>query len=360
MQVRQRSDKRVSRLNSGSEEGVAVAAQERVLPGGQAAAAAAAAAAASAPASYSQAYQMNACGNDAMLDMDVTVLAFAQWVSGLKKTHGNAHKSLQIELNTIKNAINGNHSDLSDFKRHGAAIQQQMQAEISEIRESLSSVFMEITAAVRNNAAADQDLKMKIQSLNEQAVRNETAFAQLTDAADQSQTKLRSAVVEMQKKSEAMRDELVLLTQHTDSLQVSVHDRSERLQSDIDLLHKDLRTQIEKRKTNFQKMVYDVVNIGESLQTLNQDFLGLKQGASNNQSKLQSSLYSLDQSSRRDVAAAPSQAMPACQGQPQRVAQYALPGAQPVTSLPGVSVMMPYQGVQHALVPPTVGSVVYR
>lgn len=27
---------------------------------------------------------------------------------------------LQIELNTIKNAINGNHSDLADFKRQGA------------------------------------------------------------------------------------------------------------------------------------------------------------------------------------------------------------------------------------------------
>ena len=29
-------------------------------------------------------------------------------------------RACQIELNTIKNAINGNHSDLADFKRHGA------------------------------------------------------------------------------------------------------------------------------------------------------------------------------------------------------------------------------------------------
>ena len=30
-------------------------------------------------------------------------------------------RKCQIELNTIKNAINGNHSDLADFKRQGAA-----------------------------------------------------------------------------------------------------------------------------------------------------------------------------------------------------------------------------------------------
>merc|ERR1719261_1915463 len=117
-----------------------------------------------------------------------------------------------------------NNMDLTDFKRHSAAIQQQMQAEISEIRESLSNVFMEITAAVRNNAAADQDIKLKIQSLNEQAVRNETAFAQLADAADQSQSKLRNAVQEMQLQSERMRDELVTLNRYTENLEANLNE----------------------------------------------------------------------------------------------------------------------------------------
>merc|ERR1740138_272352 len=127
-------------------------------------------------------------------------------------------------MSIIRNAITSNNGDLSDFKRHSAAIQQQMQAEINEIRESLSSVFMEITAAVRNNASADQDIKLKIQSLNEQAVRNETAFAQLADAADQSQSKLRNAVQEMQLSSERMRDELALLTRYNEGLETNLSD----------------------------------------------------------------------------------------------------------------------------------------
>merc|ERR1719401_3182357 len=134
---------------------------------------------------------------------------------------------MTAEMSMIRNAIASNHTDLSDFKRHGAAIQQQMQSEINEIRESLSSVFMEITNAVRNNAAADQDIKLKIQSLNEQAVRNETQFAQLADAADQSQSKLRSAVKEMQHNSERMRDELVALNRHIENLETTITDRSD-------------------------------------------------------------------------------------------------------------------------------------
>merc|ERR1719384_1079906 len=129
----------------------------------------------------------------------------------------------------IRNAITPNHTDLVDFKRHGETIQQQMQSEINEIRESLSNVFMEITAAVRNNAAADQDIKLKIQSLNEQAVRNETAFAQLADAADQSQSKLRNAVTEMQLSSERMRDELSGLGQFAETIESTTNERAERI-----------------------------------------------------------------------------------------------------------------------------------
>merc|ERR1712187_762988 len=137
-------------------------------------------------------------------------------------------------MSMIRNAIGPNHTELVDFKRHGAAIQQRMQSEINEIRESLSNVFMEITSAVRNNAAADQDIKLKIQSLNEQAVRNETAFAQLADAADQSQSKLRHAVTEMQLNSERMREELATLNRYTENLESVVGDRADRISGDMD------------------------------------------------------------------------------------------------------------------------------
>eukprot|EP00439_Symbiodinium_sp_Y106_P046577 s2124_g5.t4 len=308
MQGRQRSDRRAQPHAARPEVNEAAPLpHERAVPGAQPSPVSAVSAVPqAAPVPTPVPHQQSSIGSENMLDVDVTVLAFAQWVMELKNKSSNSQKSLQIELNTIKNAINGNHSDLADFKRHGAAIQQQMQSEINEIRESLSSVFMEITAAVRNNAAADQDLKMKIQMLNEQAVRNETAFAQLADAADQSQSKLRAAAQEMQQFSERMRDDLASLNQKTDTLQGTVLDRADQLKSETDqlsqdlatgswmMLQLDLRTQLEKRKVQLQKLVQDVVNIGESLQGLVNDFGGVKRESGATQTRLNSSLYSLD------------------------------------------------------------------
>merc|ERR550537_1719799 len=163
----------------------------------------------------------------------------------MKTRQASSHHQMQAEMSIIRNAITSNNTDLGDFQRHSAAIQQQMQSEINDIRESLGTVFMEITSAVRNNASADQETRLKIMSLNEQAVRNETAFAQLADAADQSQSKLRKAVEEMQNPSERMREELVGLTRFNENLETSSNDRYNRVAADIDQVGNDLHSQLE-------------------------------------------------------------------------------------------------------------------
>jgi len=241
-------------------------------------------------------------GSDSQLDLDVTVLAFAQWVSEMKTRQQNSQHQMQAEMSIIRNAISANNTDLADFKRHSAAIQQQMQSEIGEIRESLSSVFMEITAAVRNNAAADQDIKLKIQSLNEQAVRNETAFAQLADAADQSQSKLRNAVQEMQLSSERMHEDLKGLNRFTENLEGSLVERSDRIAMELEQIGQDQHVQLERRKEHLKKMVGDVMLIGESLQNLVADFGEQKKGTAEAQSRLQSSLFVLDQAKEKESA----------------------------------------------------------
>merc|ERR1719336_44839 len=200
----------------------------------------------------------------------------------------------------IRNAITSNHTDLSDFKRHGAAIQQQMQSEINEIREMLSNVFLEITSAVRNNAAADQDVKQKIQDLNEQAIRNETFFAQLADAANQSQLKLRNDVKDMQITSEHMRNDLIDLSRQTESFDSTLGERAERIQTDSDLFSQDVHLHLERRKEHLKKMVNDVVQIGESLQNLVADVTEQRRSTGATQSKLQALLYALEHAVRKD------------------------------------------------------------
>eukprot|EP00928_Gymnodinium_smaydae_P061973 TRINITY_DN45922_c0_g1_i1.p1 TRINITY_DN45922_c0_g1~~TRINITY_DN45922_c0_g1_i1.p1 ORF type:complete len:371 (-),score=99.00 TRINITY_DN45922_c0_g1_i1:103-1215(-) len=247
-------------------------------------------------------------GDHSSLDLDVTVLAFAQWVCEMKSRQNSSSNQMQAEMSIIRNAISSNNTELSDFKRHSAAIQQQMQGEIGEIRESLGTVFMEITNAVRNNAAADQDIKFKIQSLNEQAVRNETAFAQLADAADQSQSKLRSAVQEMQHSSERMRDELGSLSRLTENLETNLTEKCDSLGLDVEQLSVDLKGQMDRRKEQLKKMVNDVCGISASLTNWMSDFSEQKKGTSDAQNKIQSAIYSLEELQRKELAESASAA----------------------------------------------------
>lgn len=226
--------------------------------------------------------------------LDVTVLAFAQWVSELRQRQHNAQHVMHSEMSLIRNAISSNNQDLGDFKRHSAQIQQHMQREISEIRDSLSSVFMEITTAVRNNAAADQDIKMKIQGLNEQVVRNDTAFAQLSDAADQSQTKLRTAVTDMQQTGDRMREELAALNRYSEQMDYSAAEKFEYLMQQIERLHKDQEMHLESRKEHSRAMLVDANTIDSCLQTLVQDFDNMKKTTNESYSKLQSSVSALE------------------------------------------------------------------
>jgi len=226
--------------------------------------------------------------------LDVTVLAFAQWVSELRQRQHNAQHVMHSEMSLIRNAISSNNQDLGDFKRHSAQIQQHMQREISEIRDSLSSVFMEITTAVRNNAAADQDIKMKIQGLNEQVVRNDTAFAQLSDAADQSQTKLRTAVTDMQQTGDRMREELAALNRYSEQMDYSAAEKFEYLMQQIERLHQDQEMHLESRKEHSRAMLVDANTIDGCLQTLVQDFDNLKKTTNESYSKLQSSVSVLE------------------------------------------------------------------
>jgi hypothetical protein len=266
---------------------------------------------------------MTALSVETQLDLDVTVLAFAQWVSEMKTRQASSHHQMQAEMSIIRNAITSNNTEMGDFKRHGAAVQQHMQSEINEIRESLGTVFMEITTAVRNNASADQEIRLKIMSLNELAVRNETTFAQLADAADQSQSKLRKAVEEMQNSSERMREELVSLSRFNEKLETESNDRCTRIAADLDQAGNDLHVQLERRKEHLKKMVNDVMLISESLHNLVADIGEQKRTTFDVQNKLQSNLYVLDQILRPEATY--SQEL---RGRPLRVSSDGIPQTQ--------------------------------
>merc|ERR1739848_678943 len=101
----------------------------------------------------------------------------------------------------------------------------------------------------------------KIQALCEQVVRNETAFAQLADAADQSQSKLRAAVQEMQNSGERMRDDLVAVNRYCEENDGSAAEKFDGLLTQIDRLQQDQQNHLDQRKEHGKRMLKNVHTI---------------------------------------------------------------------------------------------------
>merc|ERR1712167_288042 len=72
---------------------------------------------------------------------------------------------------------------------------------------------------------------------------------------------------------------------------------------DVEQISQDLKAQLDRRKDNLKKMVNDVCQISNSLTSWMADFAEQKKSTLETQNKLQSSLYALDQSQRREMGA---------------------------------------------------------
>lgn len=101
-------------------------------------------------------------------DLDVTVLAFAQWLSEMRSRSNSSLQQMLAEMGIIRNGITSNNTDLTDFKRNTATVQQQMQSQISDLRDKLSDAYTEIANLKKMRSGFEQEVHAQNQSLWEQ------------------------------------------------------------------------------------------------------------------------------------------------------------------------------------------------
>merc|ERR1719199_1248211 len=89
-------------------------------------------------------------------DVDVTVMAYAQWLSEMKQQASNSRYQQQAELDLMRDAINANNGELVDFKRHSSQVVQQLQGQVTEIRAKLSDAFQEMATQSRQRTEMEQ------------------------------------------------------------------------------------------------------------------------------------------------------------------------------------------------------------
>ncbi|CAD7932029.1 unnamed protein product [Amoebophrya sp. A120] len=111
---------------------------------------------------------MAASSSQSMENVDVTVLAFAQWLSEMRnRTNGNLQQIL-AEMGIVRNGISSNNQELSDFKRNATTVQQQQQQQLVDLRERLQDTINELQALKKSKAQSDQEIAADYQSLVEQ------------------------------------------------------------------------------------------------------------------------------------------------------------------------------------------------
>lgn len=131
-------------------------------------------------------------------DLDVTVLAFAQWLSEMKGRSNASLQQMLAEMGIIRNGITSNNTDLTEFKRNTATVQQQMQSQISDLRDKLTEAYTEIANMKKTKSQFEQEVHAESQSLSEQLQFKTLELETLKKAYAQTHQQLQQQIIQLQ------------------------------------------------------------------------------------------------------------------------------------------------------------------
>lgn len=130
--------------------------------------------------------------------IDVTVLAFAQWLSEMRSRSNSSLQQMLAEMGIIRNGITSNNTDLTEFKRNTATVQQQMQSQISDLRDKLTDAYTEIANMKKTKSQFEQEVHAEYQSLSEQLQFKTLELETLKKAYAQTHQQLQQQIIQLQ------------------------------------------------------------------------------------------------------------------------------------------------------------------
>merc|ERR1719199_760495 len=138
-------------------------------------------------------------------DLDVTVLAFAQWLSEMRANNKTSLQQMLAEMGIIRNGITSNNTDLTEFKRNTATVQQQMQSQISDLRDKLTDAYTEIANMKKTKSQFEQEIHAEYQSLSEQLQFKTLELETLKKAYAQTHQQLQQQIIQLQSEVNELR-----------------------------------------------------------------------------------------------------------------------------------------------------------
>lgn len=244
-------------------------------------------------------------------DLDVTVLAFAQWLSEMRARSNASLQQMLAEMGIIRNGITSNNTDLTEFKRNTATVQQQMQSQISDLRDKLTDAYTEIANMKKTKSQFEQEIHAEYQSLSEQLQFKTLELETLKKAYAHTHQQLQQQIIQLQaevneqrmKGDEAYRQSHITNEQHINKVS-EVEMAAQYANNEMKRLRSDHDQAIANLAENMNRW-------NDTLRDLSKEFHDFQKVMNVNQQRLQSSLWDVQgqQGTTRPSAASDSARM---------------------------------------------------
>lgn len=226
-------------------------------------------------------------------DLDVTVLAFAQWLSEMKLRSSSSLQQMLAEMGIIRNGITSNNTDLTEFKRNTATVQQQMQSQISDLRDKLTDAYTEIANLKKTKSQFEQEVHAEYQSVAEQLQFKTLELEALKKAYAQTHQQLQQQIIQLQSEVNDLRmrsDDNSRQNHH--SYEASVNKVSE-VEMAAQYNNSEMKRLRQDHDNSISNLAENMNRWNETLRDLSKEFHDFQKVMNVNQQRLQSSVWEI-------------------------------------------------------------------
>merc|ERR1719174_900745 len=224
-------------------------------------------------------------------DLDVTVLAFAQWLSEMKSRSNSSLQQMLAEMGIIRNGITSNNTDLTEFKRNTATVQQQMQSQISDLRDKLTDAYTEIANMKKTKSQFEQEVHAEYQSMAEQLQFKTLELEMLKKAYAQTHQQLQQQIIHLQSEVNEVRmrgDDAYRQTHAT-------NEQNSGKVGEVEMATQYANTELKRFRSEHDQAISNLAENmnrwNDTLRDLSKEFHNFQKVMNVNQQKIQSTLW---------------------------------------------------------------------
>jgi len=284
-------------------------------------------------------------------DLDVTVLAFAQWLSDMRSRSTASVQQMLAEMGIIRNGITSNNADLVEFKRNTATVQQQMQSQIIDLRDKLTDAYSEIANMKKSKAQFEQELTANYTSLAEQFHFRSMEQETLKKAYSQTHQQLQDQILSLQQEIHEMKTKF----DENHRLEFVSNEQQHHRVAELDLNSQYVANELKRMRQDYDAAIATTTNgiqkWNDTVRELRQDFNDLKKLQQSSHKALQGQVWDVQHEARTGqggaAKAAPSGPRALAAPQPGAMPPRGMAGGVAPAPAPG----MPTPGGQSYTVP---------